>query len=131
MKRDKKHGTVNEYATHKCRCVECRAANAEYARCTRARMKASILAGEVAVDDPRHGTRTFINYGCPCEVCRAFNRQYQAEALATRRANLGELVFKHGSNGYTNYGCRCEVCRTAWNEQCRVQYAKRKAARGD
>jgi hypothetical protein len=58
------HGTYSRYTNQECRCDQCRAANAEYARRRRR---------ERVVDDwAKHGrVSTYKNYMCRCDDCRA------------------------------------------------------------
>ena len=70
---DPRHGTFNGYASHRCRCDECRRANAAYHRQNRAR-----LTGTLGADDPAHGTLNgYGNYCCRCDACRAVKAAYQ------------------------------------------------------
>lgn len=71
---DPRHGSVNGYTNHGCRCERCRAAEARRQK----RWRASV---SLRPDDPQHGTNNgYTNYGCRCPRCsaahKAYNRQY-------------------------------------------------------
>lgn len=75
---DSRHGTVNGYSNHGCRCQKCRDAwtpavlELRHAR-----------AAKITPDDPRHGTYNFyVNHRCRCELCREANRLAAAERKA-------------------------------------------------
>lgn len=63
----------------------------------------------------QHGHGGYTNHGCRCEVCRAAQRQYQADLRARYAVRLaaGEAVPHGSSSTYTNWGCRCPECRAA------------------
>lgn len=44
--REPKHGTLSEYNNHRCRCVECRRARADYQLVKRAEARRAREAGE-------------------------------------------------------------------------------------
>ena len=58
------YGYLSTYTNHRCRCVECRKANAEYHRISKIRR-----AGR-PVPEHLHGSAgTYGNYGCRCRPC--------------------------------------------------------------
>lgn len=57
------HGTTTMYGNHRCRCSECKAANAAYQRELRRRYAAEGGRGE-------HGTYYRYDTGCRCNRCR-------------------------------------------------------------
>ena len=64
--RDPRHGTLNAYSNHGCRCDRCKAANAKY--------KADMRAARRSAPTPRdvHGTDAgYREYGCRCKRCKA------------------------------------------------------------
>lgn len=63
------HGTRSRYTNQECRCDECKAANADYARrCRRER---------VVDDEMMHGRfSTYTNYMCRCDQCKRAARDY-------------------------------------------------------
>lgn len=74
---DSRHGTVNGYINHKCRCPECREANRQEVAKARRRRFLTVTG-----DDPRHGTDNYYaNYGCRCTACVAA----RAEAVQRRK----------------------------------------------
>lgn len=63
---DIRHGTVNGYSNHRCRCIRCQKAG--MARALEQRMDR--LARGLAEGDPRHGTNNgYTNWGCRCKPC--------------------------------------------------------------
>lgn len=98
------HGTWNGYSTHKCRCVDCKAAASAYNKARKAR--------GLDPDDPRHGTETgYGNFGCRCEPCREAGKR---RSQRKRAKGLEEGDSRHGTtNGYQNFGCRCAPCTAA------------------
>ena len=75
---DPRHGSVNGYNNLKCRCDECRAANAAY-RLDWLRRRGH---NPIDDDDPRHGTiGGYTNYSCRCDKCRAANNAQQANYM--------------------------------------------------
>lgn len=71
------HGQLTGYTYHKCRCGECRAANAAYQAKVVAQRAKMLNVGLITV---KHGTENaYGNYGCRCPACR------DAHAAATRR----------------------------------------------
>lgn len=76
------HGTLTGYVKHKCRCQECRTANAYYYRARKKR-----LTGTLADDDPRHGTdHAYTTFGCRCDDCKAAHAAAEARRAARRKA---------------------------------------------
>lgn len=64
---DGRHGTINGYCNHECRCEECRRAWTDYCLLRRVQR-----ASALAADDPRHGKEsTYFNHQCRCDECRA------------------------------------------------------------
>lgn len=101
------HGTYYSYRRLRCRCDECRAANAARVQAERAR--------GLPEGDHRHGTAYgYKNYGCRCEPCKDANTKKTA---ADRRLRAGRLTPddpRHGTaSAYKNWGCRCDPCREA------------------
>lgn len=73
-----KHGTWTGYVHHRCRCDDCRAANAR----EHVRLRAQ-RTPEMARE---HGTySTYNNYGCRCPLCAAAAIEYQRCQRARRR----------------------------------------------
>ena len=56
-----------------------------------------------------HGSRSRYERGCPCDACRAAQREY------TRSLRLKDPP-THSWSGYMNYGCRCDICRKAHSD---------------
>lgn len=107
-----RHGTLNGYGYHGCRCDECVAAQRAYAA-GRARARTR-NPPKFSADDPRHGTvNGYGNQRCRCDACRS------AWADAVRERKMKRLALPvppeaHGTDGgYGNWGCRCEPCRVA------------------
>lgn len=83
------HGTRGGYTNHRCRCDDCKAANAAMQRDQREK-RAQRLAGIAtpgvrpdAKDKPIHGLpTTYTNWGCRCPACKA------AHAAAMRNRTL-------------------------------------------
>lgn len=72
---DPRHGTVNGYKNHYCRCDKCRTAATMCHREWRHRR-------HLALGDPRHGTQNgYVNYNCRCPACK----EAQAEYMRVRR----------------------------------------------
>lgn len=85
---DPRHGTINGYFNHVCRCVDCKAAHAERQRELRNKWAADADAGIAVLKprDPLHGTLTgYRRYKCRCEKCRAANAAQQ-KAYRDRKA---------------------------------------------
>lgn len=82
-----------------------------------------MLAGVV---QPEHGTyRTYINYACRCQPCKAANAQYMRDWR-----DVPGPPPQHGLSGYSNWRCRCEICTGAKAEYNRqYQRARRVKAR--
>lgn len=91
-----KHGTVNGYNNHHCRCEPCTKAKRDYNNDYRKRKNAE---------------------------AKAANRKTQAQEARLRRRKGPIPGHVHGSwNGYSNYGCKCDRCL----EACRARYPKSK-----
>ena len=66
------HGTLYRYTHHRCRCEDCRRANAEYQRWYYHEGRAEIAKREL----PGCGTRQSYSRGCRCGDCRTANTTY-------------------------------------------------------
>lgn len=85
------HGVLNTYRYHKCRCEECRAANAAYAREYRAKNPEAVR-----------------------EAHRRYHRKHPDRIRAYREKLKQSTDIPHGTgHGYRNYGCRCVECTAA------------------
>jgi hypothetical protein len=74
------HGTLTRYATHGCRCEECRTNWRDYWRRLRGSRPREVVNAERAA---QHGTEAKYNSGgCRCDACRAAS----AAARRSRRA---------------------------------------------
>ena len=84
---DPRHGTVNGYNNHDCRCPGCRAAQSK--DCIDRKSRRSLTP-----DDPRHGTANgYQNYNCRCPSCsRAAGHKYSRQELRERRAEAERSV---------------------------------------
>jgi len=72
--RDPRHGTLNGYINHGCRCDRCKAANTEY--------QAGVREAKRNAPTPRHvhGTDSgYRDYGCRLKCCR------EAHAAANKK----------------------------------------------
>jgi hypothetical protein len=79
---DPRHGTVNGYDNHRCRCDDCKAAWARISA-DRRRRRAYVIRS----DDERHGTNSFYcNHGCRCPACT------EAAASTQRRLREQQLL---------------------------------------
>lgn len=82
---DHRHGTIDGYNYHRCRCPRCRAA---VTADTRRRLRAKAAARRAAKlatgpPEPRHGTITGYNSDrCRCEQCRAAIAAYSRRRRA-------------------------------------------------
>lgn len=77
---DQRHGSVNGYVNHLCRCDECRGAW----RAEQRRQNAQRAAK--GVPDDIHGKRTtYANWQCRCAECRAAHAAAKRELYARRR----------------------------------------------
>jgi hypothetical protein len=74
------HGTIGGYTNHRCRCDDCRVANREYMRSTRARFKL-VPAKQI----PHGTTGGYRNYACRCDPCREAHVAYSREYRMRRR----------------------------------------------
>lgn len=87
-----KHGTIHAYRNRKCRCTECRGANAAYGADLRAR-KAAGKPIRVLNRHAEHGTVLRYHRGCRCEPCRGARHIYVAEwKLRTGRSATSALL---------------------------------------
>jgi hypothetical protein len=84
------HGTYNCYDKHRCRCDLCRAANAARHLEARRRRRQAVEAGTVVIT--KHGTSTYTNWGCRCEVCIKAQAQACAPAVDRYKQNHPDRV---------------------------------------
>lgn len=91
---DIKHGTINAYNNHKCRCEACKLAHREY-QLVRVPIRKS---KGLEPGDSRHGTYNgYANYGCRCEACKEANRIYSIDyRLRTGRITLERAIKLRG-----------------------------------
>lgn len=74
------HGTTGGYTNHRCRCDDCRAANAETQRESKRRRLEKPIPYRV------HGTANgYQNYQCRCELCRAAHGEDENQRKRRRR----------------------------------------------
>lgn len=81
------HGTYARYRSrrYRCRCVECRQANA-----ARSRARSRARSG---LEPPQHGTPSaYKNYGCHCQICKEANRLHVRSKKAAKRQRGREEV---------------------------------------
>ena len=83
---DPRHGTVNGYSNHRCRCDACRQANTAHSRAYMQRVRAErrILG--------THPSSIAYNSGCRCDSCREHHNARSRESKARKRekaANVG------------------------------------------
>jgi hypothetical protein len=83
-KDDPRHGTVNGYGNHFCRCDACRAAHCAY----HAKYMAKVRQTKELVKcrDVLHGTPYRYDVGCRCSECRAAHNAKSRETKARIRA---------------------------------------------
>ena len=86
--REPRHGTINEYSNHGCRCDLCRAANAAYYR---------EYAARKSVSDP-------------CPDCGGYKRTVSKRCQA---CHFRAVAPSHGMERMYRNGCRCDLCRAA------------------
>lgn len=96
-----RHGTRAAYTAGGCRCVECRAATAAYARSYyRRRRDGDTTDLRRRSDEIRHGTVSAYNHrGCRCGPCTVANREHcrrQRHTAAARRRD--ELERQHATS---------------------------------
>jgi hypothetical protein len=78
---DPRHGTINGYTNHGCRCGPCTGANTSEQQKARDRRSALEIPPEV------HGTENgYSNYNCRCEDCKAAHNQAAREYRASKKA---------------------------------------------
>lgn len=76
-----KHGTRSRYNNQKCRCPECKAASAAYARSRRENSDPAKLPSEA------HGKPgTYTNHACRCDLCKQAWRAYMRDYYRNRKA---------------------------------------------
>jgi hypothetical protein len=77
---DPRHGTINGYTNHSCRCELCRAANTESVANARNRRVGELPPEEV------HGTENgYSNWRCRCSDCREAHAAAARERRASRK----------------------------------------------
>ena len=72
------HGTRHAYVNLRCRCDQCKAAQADYMRDLRKALRQR--------EPEIHGTTGYSNYGCRCETCRKANAKSQRQYRKNRKA---------------------------------------------
>ena len=136
-----KHGTAHAYKVRRCRCDECKAANAAQKRAWKQR------AAQKPPEEIPHGRYGYVNYDCRCEVCTAANtaesnigRKRRGTAYsraasnrsrerARARAAADPSLIPHGEyGGYTYWACRCPKCKEACAAYWRGYRARKAAA---
>lgn len=80
---DPRHGTVNGYGNHACRCDPCREAHRKNHA---AYMKRVRETGALASDDAKHGTSYRYDVGCRCDQCREAHNEKSRRTKARLRA---------------------------------------------
>ena len=75
-----KHGTINGYQHHKCRCTDCRDAKREYKK----KLKLKKLEGipELVERRREHGTAEAYSFGCTCDLCLTKGRNEYLAGIA-------------------------------------------------
>ncbi|HJT92941.1 MAG TPA: hypothetical protein VJ777_13495 [Mycobacterium sp.] len=74
---DPRHGTVNSYRNHGCRCQACTAANAADQMVRRDQRQSR------RVPEAVHGTENgYSNYRCRCQLCRDAHAEYARQLRA-------------------------------------------------
>jgi len=87
------------------------------------RIRALGLRIALAIDE--HGTHSRSHTGCPCEPCRAFERERKRDQLA----RLQPADAPHGTlYGYTGYRCRCPECTAALRDHMRAYRQRQRAS---
>lgn len=112
-----RHGTLHTYRSAKCRCDECRAANAASRReyVARIRERKDAATGEPPSPRVPHGTtNAYSNYKCRCDECRAAWAAYIARRRDAIRAGDSPAPGHVGTVQRYVDGCRCDNCATAW-----------------
>lgn len=87
---DPRHGTLNGYNNHYCRCDACRTAAVAWNRAYRHRTGRArprdVYLADLRSYEPSHGTTTMYARGCRCDACREASRQakvrWRAKATA-------------------------------------------------
>lgn len=118
------HGTRTGYTKYRCRCDDCKAANARDHRLVLARKKRR----PTPFEEIPHGTSAGYGYhACKCSLCRAF----AAQKTADKRAKAQKVPFDaipHGTvPGRTIYGCHCRACLDSFNAYRRRRRATLRA----
>jgi hypothetical protein len=101
---DPRHGTINAYKNHGCRCDKCKQAIADYQREYYQKKTKGISTRKYDLtpvdpddpDDPRHGTVNGYRKGCRCDECKQAINDY-AKNDGKCGSPLGEL--RHRRNG--------------------------------
>jgi hypothetical protein len=76
------HGTRSMYVNGKCRCENCKAANAAWQKNIRARRALDRELFKV-----EHGTlNAYTNYGCRCPACKSVQSERYKAWAGTRKA---------------------------------------------
>lgn len=79
---DPRHGTVNGYGNHGCRCEDCREAH----RLNHARYMEKVRkTGQLAGNETRHGTSYRYDVGCRCDECREAHNEKSRRTKARLR----------------------------------------------
>jgi len=104
------HGTRYAYNAHKCRCEECKAANAAYLR---------EQARPAAIQLHLHGTlNAYDHLGCRCEKCR----EVSAAAKRARYRKCACPNCRRQVQGDRRNKYCCEACQIAATANVRREY---------
>lgn len=78
---DPRHGTVNGYGNHGCRCELCRDAHrrSHYEYIARCKQEGRVIG--------RHGSTVAYDTGCRCDACREAHNAKSREYKRRRRAS--------------------------------------------
>ena len=80
---DPRHGTINGYGNHGCRCPPCTAANAEMVANARDRRIGQAIPEHV------HGTENgYSNWRCRCDDCREAHAAAMRELRARNKGRI-------------------------------------------
>jgi len=97
------HGTYSRYNHGRCRCVDCKTANADYHGNLRSKLRLRPLA-----DVPHGTTGGYGNWSCRCDDCCAVHRVAMAAAYARRKAARHVTVPAEGLPPFGGVGVRTE-----------------------
>ena len=91
---DRRHGTLNGYEYHRCRCDACRAANNRRNAVRRAKgsvpLKIHLARVHAKAQHIEHGTSwAYEGKGCRCDLCREARRERGVEQRYRRRLRDG------------------------------------------